>query len=31
MKQAIIDPLYKDYLKQLMALRFNLQILMLKD
>jgi hypothetical protein len=30
MKQATIDPLYKDSLKHWMALRFNLQMLMLK-
>ena len=30
MKQAAIDPLYKDCLKQWTALRFNLQLLMLK-
>ena len=30
MKQATIDPLYKDYLKHWTALRFNLQMLMLK-
>ena len=30
MKQAAIDPLYKDCLKHWMALRFNLQMLMLK-
>jgi hypothetical protein len=30
MMQATIDALYKDYLKQWMALRFNLQMLMLK-
>jgi hypothetical protein len=31
MKQAAIDPLYKDCLKHWTALRFNLQMLMLKS
>ena len=31
MKQAAIDPLYKDCPKQWTALRFNLQLLMLKS
>jgi hypothetical protein len=30
MKQVIIHPLYKDSLKECMALCFNLQMLMLK-
>jgi hypothetical protein len=30
MKQAVVDPLYKDSLKECTTLRFNLQLLMLK-